>query len=212
MRGGSPASSRERPSDQRAGQADRLRAVWEAPEEFAHGRQYRYLVAGEAFDWLLLAERLLEDCKGKVPTDEREALLFFGRPPRPLEDDDFRHAIGDVKHRAQAMRRPLGRLSGGSLELRDHIGMEGERVRAGQRRQPALGCLDVRQRILARPAETEHRASLCVRWPLARGLAIPRQYRASIGKTTARGRGEMFAGIGVQVSSPRSSARLNTRV
>ena len=34
--------------------------------------------------------------------------------------------------------------------------------RAGQRCQPALGCLDVRQRILARLAKTEHRASSSV--------------------------------------------------
>jgi hypothetical protein len=75
-------------------------ARWEAAEEVIDGRHYRYLIGGEAFDWLLLAERLLEETDGQVPVDEREALLFFGRPPRALEDDEFRRAIGDAKHRA----------------------------------------------------------------------------------------------------------------
>ena len=75
-------------------------AAWEAPEEFVNGRHYRYLIGGEAFDWLLLAERLLDTLDGAVPADEREALLFFGRPPRPLADADFKRAIGDAKHHA----------------------------------------------------------------------------------------------------------------
>ena len=32
--------------------------------------------------------------------DEKEALLFFGRPPRPLDDEEFKYAIGESKHRA----------------------------------------------------------------------------------------------------------------
>jgi hypothetical protein len=75
-------------------------SVWEAPEEYVNGRRYRYLIGGEAFDWLLLAERLLDDLDGAVPAEQREALLFFGRPPRPLDDADFRRAIGDAKHSA----------------------------------------------------------------------------------------------------------------
>ena len=27
-------------------------------------------------------------------------MLFFGKPPRPLDDDEFKRAIGDSKHRA----------------------------------------------------------------------------------------------------------------
>ena len=75
-------------------------ADWEAPEEIVDGRRFRYLIGGEAFDWLLLAERLLEGLDGAVAADEREALLFFGRPPRPLDPDEFKRAIGDAKHRA----------------------------------------------------------------------------------------------------------------
>ncbi|MDE2639577.1 MAG: hypothetical protein OXI03_03230, partial [Chloroflexota bacterium] len=35
-------------------------AAWDVTEETAAGREYRYLVGGDAFDWLLLAERLLD--------------------------------------------------------------------------------------------------------------------------------------------------------
>ncbi len=73
---------------------------WQAPEEEVAGRTYRYLIGGEAFDWLLLAERLCEDADGSIPSEEKEALLFFGRPPRELEDEEFREAIGPAKHRA----------------------------------------------------------------------------------------------------------------
>ncbi len=73
---------------------------WEVREEVVDDRHYCYLIGGEAFDWLLLAERLCEALDGAVPDTEREALLFFGRPPRALEDGEFRRAIGDAKHRA----------------------------------------------------------------------------------------------------------------
>ena len=73
---------------------------WEVAEETVDGRHYCYLIAGEAFDWLLLAERLCEEADGAIPADEREALLFFGRFPRSMNDVDFKKAIGDAKHRA----------------------------------------------------------------------------------------------------------------
>ena len=34
---------------------------WRVPEETIGNRHYQYLIHGEAFDWLLLAERLLDD-------------------------------------------------------------------------------------------------------------------------------------------------------
>jgi hypothetical protein len=75
-------------------------ARWEEAEETVEGRHYQYLIAGEAFDWLLLAERLCGAIDGAVPAAEREALLFFSRMPQRLEDDEFRRAIGDEKHAA----------------------------------------------------------------------------------------------------------------
>jgi len=75
-------------------------ASWEAPQETLNGRCYQYLIAGEAFDWLLLAERLCLDLDGAIPAEERDALLFHGRTPRSLDDTEFKRAIGEAKHKA----------------------------------------------------------------------------------------------------------------
>jgi hypothetical protein len=75
-------------------------ALWRLPEETIDDRHYRYLIGGEAFDWLLLAERLTDSLDGAIPEDEREALLFFGQAPLEMGDDEFKGAIGGAKHRA----------------------------------------------------------------------------------------------------------------
>ena len=75
-------------------------AQWPLPEETVGDRCYRYLVGGEAFDWLLLAERLCETLDGLLPVEEQEALLFFGRPPLDITEQEFRHLIGHAKYRA----------------------------------------------------------------------------------------------------------------
>jgi hypothetical protein len=75
-------------------------ARWRAPEEQVGERHYRYLIDGEAFDWLLLAERLTDTVDGMVPPDEREALLFFDRPPTELDNREFKRLIGPAKYRA----------------------------------------------------------------------------------------------------------------
>lgn len=75
-------------------------AQWRMPRERVHGRSYRYLVGGEAFDWLLLAERLLDAVTDVVPAMEVDALLYHGHPPVELTSDAFRRAIGPAKYRA----------------------------------------------------------------------------------------------------------------
>jgi 8-oxo-dGTP pyrophosphatase MutT (NUDIX family) len=88
-------------------------ALWEQPGEIVDGRAYRYLIGGEAFDWLLLAERLLAAADGRVPSIESERLLFEGRAPAEptadpspdaaasrISDDRLRALIGESKHRA----------------------------------------------------------------------------------------------------------------
>src|SRR5512140_2138651 len=45
---------------------------WRVPMETIGDRDYRYLVHGEAFDWLLLAERLLDEMPDLVPSREAE--------------------------------------------------------------------------------------------------------------------------------------------
>ncbi len=73
---------------------------WKSAEEDYHGRHYRYLIAGEAFDWLLLAERLCEEISDSIPEKEKVDLLFFDRPPLELPHGEFKKLIGAAKYRA----------------------------------------------------------------------------------------------------------------
>ncbi len=73
--------------------------LWDAAEEIHNGRVYHYLIAGEAFDWLLLAERLCEATDSLVPEGEKTALLFYGEPPFYLPTKKFRELIGPIKYR-----------------------------------------------------------------------------------------------------------------
>lgn len=75
-------------------------AAWRRPQETVNGRSYRYLIGGEAFDWLLLAERLCAELDGLVPHKELEDLLFEGRPPVPIGEEEFHRTIGSAKYRA----------------------------------------------------------------------------------------------------------------
>jgi len=74
--------------------------LWKKAEEDYDGRHYCYLVAEEAFDWLLLAERLCLEIEGVIPEQEKIDLLFFAKPPLELSAEKFRRFIGDVKYRA----------------------------------------------------------------------------------------------------------------
>jgi hypothetical protein len=73
---------------------------WPLAEEARNGRIYRYLIGGEAFDWLLLAERLCEAVDNLVPQDELANLLFFGKPPLELTKQEFAKLIGNDKYQA----------------------------------------------------------------------------------------------------------------
>jgi hypothetical protein len=73
--------------------------LWSDSEESYNGRHYRYLIDGEALDWLLLAERLCEAVDDLVPEDEKLALLFQGRPPIKLTKGEFKRLIGAAKYR-----------------------------------------------------------------------------------------------------------------
>ncbi|MDD5038354.1 MAG: hypothetical protein PHN78_03460 [Dehalococcoidales bacterium] len=73
--------------------------LWETAEEIHNNRTYRYLIAGEAFDWLLLADRLCEPMNGLLPDDEKTALLFQGKPPLKLSIAKFKKLIGSIKYR-----------------------------------------------------------------------------------------------------------------
>jgi len=75
-------------------------ARWRLPQETIGDREYRYLLLGEAFDWLLLAERLLDEMPDLVPPRERDALLFENRWPVEMDDEEFALRMGQAKHSA----------------------------------------------------------------------------------------------------------------
>ena len=72
--------------------------LWSAAEETHNGHTYQYLIDGEAFDWLLLCERLCLEVDGLLPDDEKTALLFEGRPPLKLKAEEFKGLIGTDKY------------------------------------------------------------------------------------------------------------------
>jgi hypothetical protein len=73
--------------------------AWTISEEIFQGRHYRYLIDGEAFDWLLLAERLCQTVDSFLPEEEKTALLFHGKPPLEMTQDEFKKLIGNSKYR-----------------------------------------------------------------------------------------------------------------
>jgi hypothetical protein len=74
--------------------------LWTRPREEYLGRHYQYLIQGEAFDWLVLAERLCAELDGVIPAEEKEGLLFSGEFPEFLEPEVFRDCLGANKYRA----------------------------------------------------------------------------------------------------------------
>ena len=74
--------------------------LWTQPREEYQDRTYRYLIQGEAFDWLVLAERLCAELDGIMPAEEKERLLFSGQLPDAVEPQAFRDLLGINKYRA----------------------------------------------------------------------------------------------------------------
>ena len=72
--------------------------LWTSAEETYNDRTYVYLIDGEAFDWLLLAERLCDAMKGFLPENERDALLFHGIAPLELDASAVKELIGEKKY------------------------------------------------------------------------------------------------------------------
>jgi hypothetical protein len=73
--------------------------LWQDDEENYRGRHYNYLIDGEAFDWLLAAERLCQAAYGLIPEGEKIALLFYGRAPFELSKDEFKELIGEARYK-----------------------------------------------------------------------------------------------------------------
>jgi hypothetical protein len=74
-------------------------ALWTLPEETVGDRHYNYFIGGEAFDWLLLAERLCDAVGHLIPQEDKEQLLFSGRFPACFDESQFKELLGVQKHR-----------------------------------------------------------------------------------------------------------------
>ena len=74
--------------------------LWTAPEETYKGSNCRYIIGGEAFDWLLLAQRLCDSVDGLISQNEREQLLREAKPPMELTASQFRRLTGSTKYKA----------------------------------------------------------------------------------------------------------------
>ena len=74
-------------------------ALWTDAQETYKGRRYNYFIGGEAFDWLLLAERLCLAIGGLISQRESEDLLFGGRFPDSFDEARFKDLVGVEKYR-----------------------------------------------------------------------------------------------------------------
>jgi len=75
-------------------------AKWPLANEDVAGERLDYLIGGEAFDWRLLAKRLLVECGSKIEQEAwwkwlSDPVLFAG-----LEEPEFMRAVGVDKFRA----------------------------------------------------------------------------------------------------------------
>jgi len=73
---------------------------WTIPRETYQGRDFQYLIHGEALDWLSLAERICLEFVELVDGPEKEDLLFNGRLPEEVSEIQFSEMIGANKYRA----------------------------------------------------------------------------------------------------------------
>jgi len=72
---------------------------WQTAEEVVEGQSYKYIIDDEAFDWLLLAERLCRAVDNLLPENEKLTLLFHGKPPLELTADGFKEFIGGQRYK-----------------------------------------------------------------------------------------------------------------
>lgn len=75
-------------------------AAWPTAQEQIGDELYVYLIGGEAFDWQLLAKRMLWECEAEIEQDVwwawlSEPVLFAG-----FDESDFMRAVGVDKGRA----------------------------------------------------------------------------------------------------------------
>ena len=95
--------------------------LWAAPEEMYQGQPLCYLIAGEAFDWIVLARRLCDSVNGLIPKKELDQLLKRIQPPIEVSNDDFKNMVGGSKYRALVELLVWGGRRGGAGEGLDRF-------------------------------------------------------------------------------------------
>jgi len=110
---------------------------WPVAEEEYGGRGYRYLIGGEAFDLLLLAERICRELADILPEDEVASLLLRGRPPQRWRRSEFKRLIGTTKYQ-QYLNYYYGIEVEEALFLAVQDEVRKERRSAGYRNEPDI--------------------------------------------------------------------------
>lgn len=72
---------------------------WQSHSETVNGQSYRYLIAGEALDFMLLAQRLLETISDMVSEQEQTEFLFRNKTPVNLSEEQFKNYIGELRYK-----------------------------------------------------------------------------------------------------------------
>jgi hypothetical protein len=75
-------------------------SFWTLEEETYNSQHNKYLIDGEAFDWLLLAKRLLDEVGDLVPVTEKNRLLLSEDISDLLSHDEFKKLLGPEKYSA----------------------------------------------------------------------------------------------------------------
>ena len=114
-------------------------ADWPLANEDVGGETFEYLIGGEAFNWRLLAQRLLGECGSVIPDETlwewlSDSVLFAG-----FEEPDFMRAVGVDKFRAH-----LSYFYGVTVEQSLLVAVEEEvtHQRVGSGRQLSDGALE----------------------------------------------------------------------
>ncbi|MSQ11873.1 MAG: hypothetical protein EXR48_04180 [Dehalococcoidia bacterium] len=111
--------------------------MWTSPGEVLRGQERQYLVAGEAFDLLTLAQRLGEEVAEGIPQVEWRAFLVHGRFPQPVEEEDFRALLGSAKVKG-LLNYWYGVALEGALQAAVRDEMRKERLSVGMRTQAGV--------------------------------------------------------------------------
>lgn len=73
---------------------------WSLTRENVAGREWQYVIGGEALDGLTLAQRLCLEIPDVVPSFELESLLFRGQWPERVSPERMRELIGSYRYTA----------------------------------------------------------------------------------------------------------------